>query len=213
MTYLTVGTSEILKKSFIPIQDSILNSSIKPSGGLWMTEFDVNLPTYNCWVDYILEHPYILFYKNKSKNPFHQPCSIITLKQNAKIFYLSTKEQYKYLLQNYQKERDKFSFEKLSNDYDGIYINLFSLSKDIKIEQMNLFSTFGVNTLILFHPNCIDYYYSGMIHIDPFDYECKLNSEFIYYNIEWEQEKKYIEPKTKQILIKTIEQSRKYNTY
>lgn len=184
--YLTVGTDIIEDEKFREIHDSFLHGSIKPSGGLWLSDFDLNFTTYNCWVDFILSHSYILFYKNKSSDPFIQPCSIISLKEDASIFCLCKREDYQFLLEHYGVDKEKFSFEKLSCDYDGIYIDLNSLSKSLSIEEMNLFSSFGVNSCILFCPSCIDYYYSGRVLIDPFDYECGFNDGFIPYNIEWD---------------------------
>lgn len=188
--YLTVGTNDIKTDIFRKIQDSPLNGSIKPSGGLWLTDFNLSFPNYNSWVDYILSHPYILFYKNKSSDPFIQPCSIISLKDNVNIFYLSNLEQYEFLIKNYDKNKNRFSFEQLSHYYDGIYIDLFSLMDFLPPDNIKLFLTFGVNSLILFNLDCIDYYHPGIIKIEPFDYECNLNRGFIHYDIKWDNEKK-----------------------
>ena len=105
--YLTVGTDIVKEDKFLPISNSILHGSIKPKGGLWLTEFDIESPSYNCWVDFILEHPYIWFYKNKSSNPFTQPCAIITLKPNTQIYKLSNREEYQFLLDNYNDGNNK----------------------------------------------------------------------------------------------------------
>lgn len=195
--YLTVGTDTIKEDKFLPICNSSLHGSIKPKGGLWLTEFNIQFPSYNEWVDFILEHPYILFYKSKSQNSFLQPCSIITLKPSTRIFKLSNKKEYQFLIDTYQDSNNKFSFEKLSNDYDGIYINIFSLSQCLKTEEFNLFTSFGVNSYILFHPNCIDYYYSGTVKIEPFDYESGYYNKPIYYNVEWTSLKKHVNPSSK----------------
>lgn len=193
MSYLTVGTDTIYGDSFLPIQDSDLTGSIKPRGGLWLTEFDMRCSNYNSWVDFMVVHPYILFYKNKGRNPFQQPCSVVFLKENAPIFRLSTREDYQFLLMNYSDDVNKFSFERLSLDFDGVYVDILNLNRELELEDFNLFSSFGVNSLILFSPECIDYYYSGVVQIEPFDYECHMHDEFVFYDIKWNQDKNYID--------------------
>ena len=192
--YLTVGTDEIRSDLFISISDINVSSNVKPSGGLWMTKFNSSTPTYNAWVDNTLNHPYLLFYKNKASNPFRQPCSLVCLKEDAKIFNLKSKEGYQFLLSNYSDENGGFSFEKLSNDYDGINIEIWKFIRDCN--DMNItkkYIKYDVDSLILFNIYVIDYYYSGVVDIEPFDYEFRSDTEIINYQIKWDETKKYVD--------------------
>ena len=54
MKYLTVGTNEIRDDLFRNIENT---ESIKPRGGLWLTQYDERIKDYNHWVDFILMHP------------------------------------------------------------------------------------------------------------------------------------------------------------
>lgn len=189
--YLTVGTDVIRSNLFVSVCDINNCSEVKPSGGLWLTEFDTNFTSYNCWVDYMLRNPYLLFYKNKSNNPFKQLCCIVSLKDNANIFLLNDKEKFQFFLKNFSNGLGGFLFEKLSHYYDGVFIKLmFDLDIDKDIRKM--FYDFGVNTLILFNCDCIDYYYSGVVDIETFDYEYGYNIECGYYNIRWDNTKKFV---------------------
>ena len=51
MQYLTIGTDEITEEKFRAIQDR--KDSIKPTGGLWLTEYKNE--KYNSWVNFMLE--------------------------------------------------------------------------------------------------------------------------------------------------------------
>lgn len=194
MNYLSIGTSEICEKRFRSVQNSSLQGSIKPSGGLWFTRFDPNFSFYNEWVDFVLEHLHILFYKSTKENCFCWPCIMISLQSDAKIFYLCDFQSYQYLVSHYKFGRNRFSFEQLSHDYDGIYIDLFSLYHDERMEReiLNLFTSFGVNTFILFQLVAIDSYQSGCVRIEPFDYEMDFYREEVSYCIDIDREKKKI---------------------
>ena len=170
MKYLTVGTNEISEDKFRPIQDTDLND-MKPVGGVWFTEYDENIKNYNSWVDFILCRPHILFYKSSGSNPFIQPCSLISLKKKCNLYALHNDQTLDYLMKCFP-NGDKFSYEQLSQYYDGIYVNLFSLFRGKYDEKiLSKFSSFGVSSLVLFNLNCIDYYQSGNVFIEPFDYE------------------------------------------
>lgn len=185
MKYLTVGTNEIREDLFRNIEDT---ESIKPRGGLWLTEYDENIKDYNRWVDFILMHPNVLFYKTKDSSPWIQPCSIVSLGDDTKLFSLDSVEKLEYLMRHYPLVGERFSYQDLSKDYDGIYVDLgrFSDSK-----KMNDFSSFGVSSFILFHLKCIDYYQAGNVIIEPFDFEDGLNFDR-YYQIEYSNVKKKI---------------------
>ena len=205
--YLSVGTNIISNDLFREIHNSVNKKSIKPSGGFWMTEFNPNLPAYNCWLDYIFErHIHLLFYKNKGVNPFKQPCSVVSLKKEAKIYNLSSADEYMYLLNNYGDDNNIINFEKLANNYDGIFVNLLSLNRCLKEEDSSLFSSFSVNTMLLFNVDCIDYYYAGTVDIENFDYTDMSDFVFVNYKIMWDNQKKYVENKNNCLVKKRIKE-------
>lgn len=117
---------------------------------------------------------------------------MITLKENANIYYLRDREGYDYLVQNFYAREDQFSFQQLSHCYDGIYVDILSLASKLDSELVKLFASFGVNSLILFQKGAIQYYQSGVVLIDRFDYECGSVYRFIPYHIEIEEEKKLV---------------------
>ena len=184
MKYLTVGTKEIREDLFRDIKDTDLKYSMKPTGGLWLTEFDENMRNYNRWVDFMLCRPNILFYKNRGNNPFVQPCSMVSLRSDSNLYVLHNDQTLDYLMKCFPYQ-GKFSYEELSKYYDGIFIHLESLyhgkyDKDV----LKKFSSFDVSSLILFRPDCIDYYQSGEVNINPFDYESGIEPEIYKINID-----------------------------
>ena len=190
--YLTVGTKKIEEGLFRSVQDTALTNSMKPKGGLWLTEYNEDIQNYNHWVDFMLMHPNILFYKNKDGSVWEQPCSIVTLQDAANILFLDSKEQLDYLMKNYPYNQDKFSYEKLSQYFDGIFVDLGNLVHGRSgFDVWQKFSSFGVSSLVLFNLSCIDYYYSGDILIEPFDFE---NSSYHdrYYDINYQRDKKKV---------------------
>ena len=88
MKYLTVGTNEIRNDLFRDVKDTSLNKSMKPDGGLWLTEYDERMKHFNYWVDFMMVRPNILFYKSSSSNPFIQPCSLVSLNKDANLYVL-----------------------------------------------------------------------------------------------------------------------------
>ena len=171
MKYLTVGTKDISEELFRPVTDTNLSKSMKPTGGLWFTEYDENIKNYNRWVDFMICRPHILFYKSQGSNPFVQPCSAVSLKSDSSLYVLHNDQTLDYLMKCFPLD-GKFSYKELSKYYDGIYVNLGGLflgkyDKDI----LKKFSSFDVSSLILFNTDCIDYYQSGDVYIEPFDYE------------------------------------------
>ena len=191
MKYLTVGTRDITEELFRDIEDATIDS-LKPKGGLWLTVFDERYKNYNEWVDFILDEPVILFYKNRHNSIWEQPCSLVTLKDSANIFYLNGKDSLDYLKLNYPLNGQKFSYQEISQIYDGIFIDMYGLLCEIKdLETRNKIFKFGVNSLILFNLSCIDYYQSGTVFIEPFDYEYG-RSELTSYEIIYENTKKRI---------------------
>ena len=159
--FLHVGTNTISKKGQIDIHDKKNPLTLKPSGGLWFSDYCSDL--YNSWVDFLLERPYLLRFKGGSKSDIYvQPCSIVTLRKDANIFLLNNVDQFSYLLKNYSYDDNKFSYEKLSMDYEGIYVDFWFFLR----HGFSKFYDFCLNSLILFDLDAIDYYYSGNVMID-----------------------------------------------
>lgn len=191
MEYLTVGTNEIRKDLFIPVKENEMDN-FKPNGGLWLTEYDEQFKNYNVWVDYLIDNPDILFYKNKSKNIWEQPCSLVTLKENTNIYILETNNNYSYLKNNYSLDDKRFSYELLAHKYDGIYVDILKLIKDTRDENaLRMIRQFAVSSLVLFNVDCIDYYRSGYVLIEPFDFEYYMY-ESAGYEINYDKVKKKI---------------------
>ena len=185
MEYLTVGTSDIKRDLFVPIKDGI-ELSIKPTGGIWLTIHDSKYDNYNPWVDYLVNNPDVLFFKSRGHDLWNQPCSIVTLNKDSNIYTLDNANDYEYLINNYPLGNDKFSYELMSHNYDGIYVDVLKMLHDIRYEnQFKMIRQFCVSSLVLFNVDCIDYYNSGCVSITPFDleyyvYECpmyKISSE------------------------------------
>ena len=181
-TYLTIGTNQILADLHQPIK----NGQTKPTGGLWATLHNDNYPHYNPWIEFISIHPHILFYKNPHGNPFLLPASLITLKNNANIFILKSSNQLEFLKKYYPTNDGWIDFEKLSQDFDGIFIDISSIYNNAKQEDKCKIAEFAVSTLIIFDLNCIEHYQKAKVDIEPFDYE--FEKEFTNYTIVIEKE-------------------------
>lgn len=191
MRYLTVGTSEITRERFIPVEDTEPDN-IKPRGGLWLTKYNEDFSTYNEWVDFIIDHPNVLYYKSTGPSIWKQPCSLVTLKDNANIFNLDDSDKLTYLMKKYPLADNKFSYQEISRLYDAIFINLLGVLRGVKDPvMMERLLKFGVNTLVLFNLDCIEHYQSGMVLIEPFDYEYNLY-EGTTYEIKIDDVKKRI---------------------
>lgn len=191
MKYLTIGTNEIKKELFIPIKDNEVNI-YKPKGGLWLTKYNEKNKNYNAWVDYLIDNPDIFFYKNTEANIWEQPCSLVTLKDESNIFILDNYVNYSYLKNNYPLDDNRFSYELLAQKYDGIYVDTLKLLKDTKDEYvLKMIMQYAVSSLVLFNLECIDYYKSGYVLIEPFDLEY-YRYESIGYEINHEKVKKRV---------------------
>lgn len=176
MKYLTVGTDEIRSDLFRNVETTELVDSMKPAGGMWFSEY--NKSGSNEWVRFMMNHIYIWFYKNNNirvngyVDPFAKPCSLVSLKNDVHLYTLHNSQSLDYLMK-YFPANGKFSYEELSKYYDGIYVDLnrlFSL-KDYDNDILKKFSSFGISSLVLFNLDCIDYYNSGKVILEPFDYE------------------------------------------
>lgn len=193
--YLTIGTDEIREDLFRSIIDSDWCNNIKPRGGLWLTQFETNFSNYNVWLDFIFRYKknmYIFFYKKISNNPFVKPCSVVTLKEDANIFVIDSQEKYNFLIRDFSDGKGQFSFEKMSNVYDGVFVCVSKLRYVLDCCEYEKFSKFGVDSLCLFNLNCIDYYYSGTVEVEPFDYDFCYDGCYPDYEVKWNLEKKYV---------------------
>ena len=192
MKYLTLGTDEITEEKFRTIQDR--EDSIKPKGGLWLTEQpeEHTAINFNRWIDFIFSkgHRNIFFDKYSPQYNWKIPCSLVTLKEDSKIFKLDNKKQLQYLIDNYKSD-NLFTIKGLSEQYDGIFIKLLGMmGREIDWEISKKFETFGVDTLLIFNPNCINFYQKGEVKIEPFDQYDYIKQ--ILYSINIEEEKKRV---------------------
>ncbi len=169
MQYLTVGTNKIVDELFKEVQDTG-TANLKPCGGLWLTKYMGD--NYNEWVEFIIDEPTTFFYKSRNYSMWEQPCSLVTLREDAKILNLDSKSKLDYLREKYPLDEYKFSYEIISKLYDGIFIDMYHLLYDISDSEIRqrIFK-FGVNSLLLFNLGCIDYYQPGIVSIEPFNYE------------------------------------------
>ncbi len=170
-TFLQVGKNEINPFTFHPIQDGLLNNGTfsKPQGGLWFTSHQKENTAGNEWVEFLSWHPNIAVYGHYLDLDRTMKCVLIELKKTAKIFYLDSSEKLNFLKTNYSSS-NLFSYEALSQDYDGIFINIHKFYNHPLFNDY--FLKFAVDTLLLFNYNCIACYYPGQITIND------LNSDF-----------------------------------
>ena len=190
MTYLTIGTDHLLEEYRQKIMDSNVKCNLKPLGGLWLTKYDDKYPNYSSWMDYLLENIHIMYYKNKQTDLFLQKGVLVTLNNNAKIFELKDRESLAYLINNYQDNEGRISYEKLSRDYDGIDVSVYKIYDANDLRTKMFLANYGVDSLVLFNLDVIESYRKVQIEIEPFDLEEK-NSEY-YYEIKIDDEVHYI---------------------
>ena len=192
MKYLTIGKDNINYDNFRKIEDNNLTKNmVKPSGGLWFTKHN-ELINYSIWMDYILEHKSILFYKYKEymnkDSSWEIPCSLVTLNKDSNIFILDDYDKYKFLVGKDPLNDMIFSYRNMSVDYDGIYVDLNwnYLSKAIDL------SRYGVDSLLLYNLKCIDNYRVGKILVESFDAEDYNMYDNVLYDIRINNEKRKV---------------------
>ena len=161
MKYVNIGTDTLVREHMNTIIDTEVQ--VKPAGGLWCTECacEHDLP----WLNYMLYKPSVFFRKAPKDDPFIQKAVLVNLKTGAKIFELHGEEGREILSAKY-----KMSYEALSNDFDGVYVNLHDVFGRDGAEKERNFRLFSVSSLILFNLDCIDSYQKMRIEIEPFDY-------------------------------------------
>lgn len=161
MEYISIGTDKLLEEYFYQVVNS--DRKVKPAGGLWNTIFFA--PTFNEWLDFIMNKPF--YYTNYARpdEPFKMDCVIVSLKDNANILEISDREGFEALEQKY-----RYNFERLSEDYDGIYLDPYKMY-DLNAQNKNeLIRCYSVKTLCLFDLDKVKSYKKGVIEIEPFDY-------------------------------------------
>ncbi len=164
--YVTIGTSNLSKDIFRSILRPANNFSLKPSGGLWASQYEEY--TLSNWLYYLTnENTGLQAVKNIDVGV------IFTLKENSNIIELDSRQKVKNLeekypsmhhILGYYQNRDNnlpiFDFEDLSKHYDGIYVNYYMLKYRDNIES---FKEWSLNSLTLFNLDCIKDYQT--IHI------------------------------------------------
>ena len=211
-TFLQVGKNEINPFTFHPIQDGILNNGefSKPKGGLWFTKQQRENIYGNEWVEFLSWHPNILVYNNYLNMDGTMPCLFMELKKNARIFYLDSAEKLEFLKTNYG-STNLFSYEALSQDYDGIFIALAKFYNHPLF--LKYFLKFAVDSLLLFNYHCIASYYPGKIIINDMNDDL----EFSDYEINISDtpqpilpipcEYRFFQEKVKEVILKYIMQN------
>lgn len=162
--YITIGTKDISKDAFRQVLRPPYKSLYKPNGGLWSSEFISKINCISQWHDYLLyDDPETAAYKDLNIG------ALFTLNDNAKILILDSTEKiintskeypsYHYILSNndIQNKLHIIDYESLSKDYDGVYVSVNQLGFN-KISYT--FTSWSVDTLLLFNLDCIKEYQS-----------------------------------------------------
>lgn len=176
MGYLSIGSGFISSDLFLKIKNT---DGIKPTGGIWATNYDLKYENYNEWVDYLCANPYILYYQNV-ENPHKLSATHIILKEDANIFMLDSLEKIMFLKEKYP-YNGWVDFEKMALFYDGIYVDIHKIM-DIKDELSYMIAkAFSVSTLLLFNPYSIKYYQKASVDLSNIDFNNRY--EFGEYTI------------------------------
>jgi hypothetical protein len=171
MKYIHVGTNKLMDEYFYPILNS--PKVIKPTGGLWSSNnFSA---TFNEWMDYIIGKPF--YYSNyvTRENPFKLDCVVVSLSDASSILDISAKEGFQELTEKY-----KFDFERLEEDYDGIYFDPYKMFATSPKDRVEFSRVYSVKTLCLFDMANVKEYKKGLIVVDPFDYTDSYNYDVPY---------------------------------
>lgn len=175
--YITIGTPTISNDIFRNILRPLDNFSLKPTGGLWASKFNLPYGKICPWFDYLLDARGIA--RSISEYRDLTKATIFTLKENANILVINKTAQilelaekypsYHHLLNHNFEISEKttlFDFENISKIYDGIYINYENIYYENK---STVFDTWSVDTLLLFNLNCIKEYQSVKINVNFHD--------------------------------------------
>lgn len=190
MQYLSIGRDNISKEKFRPVMDKNDGSS-KPVHGFWFTEYDPRFPNYNVWVNYLLEHSEILYHKCNGIDMYNQPCLVATLNDDAKIYNLNDILTFNDLIKYYSRNQKDISYELLSHDFDGIFVDTKALLNIFEPSIIRLCMAYSVSTLLLFSPDCIDYYQSGTVILDRDSFD-EFSLEYAEYEIVCDKTRKRV---------------------
>lgn len=172
--YVIIGTKNIAEDIFRKILRPLDINFYKPNGGLWSSELISRIYCISEWHDYLLyEDQETASYKNINAG------AIFTLKSNARILNIDSEEKiielsqkypsWHYILTHYDNPKlNIIDFEALSKDYDGVEVSINKLGYN---EPGLTFSSWSVNTLLLFNLNCIEKYQSIDIEVSLFNYD------------------------------------------
>ena len=114
-------------------------------------------------------NPHLIHYKNARES------TIFTLKEDAKVLLINNTETVLELIEKYpsyhhilgaSKEIENstlcIDYEKLSQDYDGIYLDYHK----VRFDNPKIFESWSVSTLLLFNLDCIKEYQRAQIHYE-----------------------------------------------
>lgn len=168
--YITIGIPIITKELFRNILIPLNNFRFKPSGGLFASEHINNFYTISPWFRYLKNTDGFSKQKNMTNSV------IFSLKETAKILCIENEKQLLELAQKYpsyhnnlihynkiDKNNTIFDFEKISEQYDGIYLKVHNFYNAF---GTIVFDTWQVDTLLLFNLNCIKNYRTAPITFD-----------------------------------------------
>lgn len=172
--YIMIGSPSISNEIFRKVLRPLNNYEFKPNGGFWASNYIDSVSNISEWYNYLLDADGIAYYKNMKDGV------IFTLEENANILTIDNEKQicelakkypsYHYLLNFYginNQNKPVIDFEKLSEDYDGIYIDY---DKILINTSTNVFQSWSINTLLLFNLECIKEYKSVEIKNTEYDY-------------------------------------------
>ena len=185
MEYMNVGTDVLKREYWNPVMDS--ENKLKPVCGLWCTEHKFD--TYSAWIDFMLFTPRVFANKALHDNPFVQKAIVVSLKTGAKILTLAGEEGAHIYRDVYGS-----SYERMEEDYDGIFVDLGKPMGTTSDEKYRLAKTYSLSSLILYNLDVIDSYRSATIDIEPFDYEEDFRLEDPEYTITYHEGVKRIAP-------------------
>ena len=152
MNLVTLGIDEIKKDQFNEIKN--MKRGNKPWGGLWTSPIESEYG----WYDFVKGEHY-------RKEHYLDKMTLITLKSDAKIYKIDSVEDFDLCphLQERGAIFDKFKkidFEKLSEDYDGVWITVKAIVDLENRHQDFMGDLYGwdVETVLLFNLDCIESY-------------------------------------------------------
>lgn len=164
--FITVDTEVIRDELMIPVQRPQDTYTFKPRKGLWATIYRGEDGNVCDWLNFLQNN-------EAYKKMIFKKAAIFKLKNSANICVIRTKEDVERLSIQYPSLHHKLSFykkklllkcfpinyETLLDDYDGVYIDLEQLPKEMLREDREFYA-FDVSSLILSNTNCIEYYQS-----------------------------------------------------